>query len=207
MKWAQHTAPTSKMSEGTIMTDAVVERTKTTMEAFERLIESPEAESRLELIDGEVVEKAMATQEHAAIVHKIGLYVGIYLLTHPIALAGPETRYRIPDEPRNSLIPDWSLVLTEDAMPVTRGAVPRMPDFAVEVMSPDDSIARMREKAAIYLRLGTRLVWLALPRQKVILSFWADKDRDEGVYTVEDTFDFLDLLPGFTIAIRDIFTF
>jgi len=193
------------MSEGTITTDAVVERTKTTMEAFERLIASPEAERRLELIDGEIAEKAMPIQEHAQIADEVSGLIRPFLKVHHPAYMGAEIRYKRLEDQRNSLLPDWSFQFKTDQSIVTRGAVPAMPDFVLEVQSPDDSIADMRKKAGLYLTLGTRLVWLALPRRKVILSYWADGSED--VHTVEDTFDFRDLLPGFTIAVRDIFAF
>ncbi|MDZ4770393.1 MAG: Uma2 family endonuclease [Chloroflexota bacterium] len=184
------------------MTTTMVERTKMSMEEFERLIASPEAESRLELIDGEVVEKAMATQEHSWIVQRVGLKIGAYILDNGLGEGGPETRYRKLEDHANSLLPDWSFMLNVTE-PVTRGAVPSMPDFALEVQSPDDSMPQMRRKAAIYLSLGARLVWLVLPRQRIVIALWAD--GDEQLYGVDDSADFRDLLPGFMVAIRDVF--
>jgi len=156
------------------------------------------------LIDGEIVEKAMATEEHAYVTENVTLLIAPYLREKKLGRSGPKIRYRKLEDHANSLLPDWSfrLNLAEQSV-VTRGAVPVMPDFVLEVQSPDDSIPEMRRKAAIYLRLGTRLVWLALPRQKVILALWAD--GDEQVCSVEDTFDFGDLLPGFSTAIGAVF--
>ena len=41
-----------------------------------------------------------------------------------------------------------------------------MPDLAVEIKSPNDSLAQLRCKAAIYLNNGSSLVWLVLPAEK-----------------------------------------
>ena len=41
-----------------------------------------------------------------------------------------------------------------------------MPDLAVEIISPNDSMKQVRRKAAIYLRHGTQLVWIVMPDKK-----------------------------------------
>ncbi len=41
-----------------------------------------------------------------------------------------------------------------------------MPDLAVEIPSPSDSLKQLREKARIYLDNGSRLVWIVLPEHK-----------------------------------------
>ncbi|MDZ4768536.1 MAG: Uma2 family endonuclease [Chloroflexota bacterium] len=178
---------------------------RTTIGEFERLIESPAAERRLELIDGELIEKPMPTQEYTWIADNLSMAISPYLRQTKSGRGGPEIRFHKPEDHQNNLLADWSFTLFKDsaALPVTRGAVPAMPDFAVEVQSPDDSIPEMRKKAAIYLALGTRLVWIVLTRQRVVIALWANGDED--LYTVADTFDFGDLLPGFSMTIADVF--
>ena len=41
-----------------------------------------------------------------------------------------------------------------------------MPDIAVEVKSPTNTLAELRRKAAIYLQHGTQLVWIIIPDQR-----------------------------------------
>ena len=41
-----------------------------------------------------------------------------------------------------------------------------MPDLAIEIASPSDSLKQLREKAQIYLYNGSRLVWIVLPSEK-----------------------------------------
>lgn len=175
-----------------------------TVDEFERLIAQPEhADRRLELIDGEIIERAMPTEEHGQIVDNVSLPIRLYLKSHHVGRSGPEIRYRAQDDPHNDLIPDWSFRLNPDQPLVTQGPVPQMPDFALEVQSPDDKLADLRAKARTYLRLGVKLVWLILPRQRVVEVYWAN--GEEEVYTVEDTLGFGDLLAGFTLPVRDIF--
>ena len=40
-----------------------------------------------------------------------------------------------------------------------------MPDLAVEIQSPGNTLAELRRKAALYLTKGTELVWLVLPER------------------------------------------
>ena len=41
-----------------------------------------------------------------------------------------------------------------------------MPDIAVEVKSPSNTVAELRRKASIYLQHGTQLVWIVIPDRK-----------------------------------------
>lgn len=176
-----------------------------TVDEFEQFITQPEnADRRLELINGEIVERPMPTQEHGEIVDNASLPIKLYLKSRGIGRSGPEIRYRAADDPYNDLIPDWSFTLNRNQPSVTRGAVPHLPDFALEVQSPDDKLAALREKARTYLRHGTTLVWLILPRQGVVEVYWAN--GDENVYAGNDTLTLGDLLPGFTLPVRDIFS-
>ncbi len=86
---------------------------------------------------------------------------------------------------------------------VTKGAVPRFPDLAVEVKSPGDSYRQMREKAAYYLANGTKLVWLVYPEKRLVEVYRADGDIQ--ILTGDDTLDGGDVLPGFSMTVSDIF--
>ena len=41
-----------------------------------------------------------------------------------------------------------------------------MPDIAVEVRSPSNTLAELRRKAAIFLQHGTQLVWIIIPESR-----------------------------------------
>ena len=121
-----------------------------------------------ELIEGEIVEKVV-TQKHAKIV---GIIVGelyVYLKQHPELKGhmGLEARFSPPDDNYNDRLPDVSVHLT-DKPPVEKGAVEGMPDLAVEVKSPTDTLKLMREKATYYIANGCRMVWLVYPDKKMV---------------------------------------
>ena len=57
-----------------------------------------------------------------------------------------------------------------------------MPDLAVEVLSPSNSLPELRRKAEVYLQHGTALVWLVNPSGMTV-EVWR---LAEGQVTSED---------------------
>ena len=111
-----------------------------TVDEFEELLKLPENAGRLlELIDGEIVEK-MPTEEHGSIALNIGAELRAYLRTIRRGIAGTEVRYQTGKDERNSRLPDISISIANRPL-VKDGAVIGMPDLAVEIKSPDDSLA------------------------------------------------------------------
>lgn len=74
-----------------------------------------------------------------------------------------------------------------------------MPDLAIEVQSPDDSIKAMREKAIYYLANGAQLVWLIYPRKRFIEVYYANGEID--IFREGETLSGEALLPGFTLPV------
>lgn len=173
-----------------------------TVEEFEAYIALPEnRERRFELIQGEIVEK-MPTQKHAALA---GFFYGemyIHLKVHPIGWVLVEARYQMPEDKDHSYIPDVSFVSDRNRVLVERGAAPYMPDLAIEIMSPDDSLRDLRKKARYYLANGSQLVWLVIPQKRLVEVYTPD---DDFVLTEGDILTGGDVLPGFTLAVKDIF--
>ena len=80
-----------------------------------------------------------------------------------------------------------------------------MPDLAVEIMSPSNTIAELREKAAWFMQHGTRLVWLVLPDQS---GAEICRQADDAAIKVEfvgpdGSLSGEDLLPGFRVGIAE----
>lgn len=176
---------------------------KQTVQDFEAYIALPENADRLfELIDGEITEK-VPTEEHAILAALLSGEIYLYLKQHPIGRVAVVPRHKIPKDAHNARMPDIAFTSQERALPVTTsGAVPQMPDLAVEIQSPDDSTLKMREKALYYLTNGGRLVWLVFPRKQQIEVHTAD---EINVLSISDTLDGGDVLPGFALPVKDIF--
>lgn len=78
-----------------------------------------------------------------------------------------------------------------------------MPDLAVEIQSPDDRPMSLRKKAAYYIANGTRLVWLVLLEKRQV-EVYRPGEKVVGL-TEDDTLDGGDVLPRFSVLVRDIF--
>jgi Uma2 family endonuclease len=162
-------------------------------------------EKRLyELVDGVLVEKPMGYWESllAGILLRI---LSSYTKRHDLGFVlGEAGTLRV--APGLVRIPDVSFISWSQfpTRRLPREAIPDLaPDLAVEVISQGNTEAEMRRKVREYLAAGTRLVWLAYP----------DK-RSVRVYTTADLFTELtegdtlsggDVLPGFSLSIREWF--
>jgi Uma2 family endonuclease len=178
-----------------------VSRIRVTTDEFERLLTLPEnAERRLELIDGEMVEK-MPTQVHALIVHLLSGFLFLFLREHPLGWAFVEARYALPTDPDNARIPDLSFVRMEGRTLQREGAAPYMPDLAVEVQSPGQGDKFMADKAAYYVANGSRMVWLIYPDRRLVEVLMPD---DRKLLTAKDALTGGDVLPGFEVQVADI---
>jgi Uma2 family endonuclease len=174
------------------------------LDEFEDFIALPENRDRLfELINGEIVEK-MPTQQHGIITLNIGGEVRTHVKQNNLGRVGVEVRHQMPGDKFNSRLPDISFYADTTTPVVERGAMLRMPDLAIEIKSPDDSLKEMAEKAAYYLANGSRVVWLVYPEQRLVEVLTSD---DRQLLTETDTLDGGSVLPGFQMAVRDIFAY
>lgn len=175
---------------------------KYTVEEFEQLFAQAEHGDRLlELIHGEIVEK-MPTEEHGIVAGNAVFALRSYVQLHKSGRVGVEVRHRIPNDEWNSRMPDVSYSTARRAL-VTKGSVPTMPDLAVEVQSPDDTIKAMREKATYYLANGAKLVWLVYPRKRIVEVYTADGEID--ILHESDTLSGAEVLPDFTLPVAELF--
>ncbi|MGE0544684.1 MAG: Uma2 family endonuclease [Dehalococcoidia bacterium] len=79
---------------------------------------------------------------------------------------------------------------------------PGGPDLAIEVLSPSDRFAAVVEKARDYLAAGTRLVWVIDPKGRTAAVFYPDGAA--RLLSEDDALEGGDVLPGFTVRVRDL---
>ena len=155
---------------------------------------------------------------YAAGIHSMDRLAGhisfVYLLilcrkcmTSAMAASNPAI---IPTDDRHTLLgPDVAFMRKENVPPAGHHArfVARMPDLAVEIQSPSNTLAELRRKAAVYLANGTELVWLVLPARTGVEVWRADAAGEptsefvarDGSVTGEP------VLPGFTMELQKLF--
>lgn len=183
----------------------VIDTKHFTIADFEEFINHTENSDRqFELIHGEIVEK-VPTEEHSMYVANIYDALRDFVKPRSLGRVLFEVRRQIPGDEHNARLPNVEFTSTSRLLPVTwQGAVPQMPDLAVEVKSPSDTYVKLREKAVYYLQNGAQMVWLVFPDKQVIEVY--THDAPVKVLGTDDILDGGDVLTGFRIAVRDIFT-
>ncbi len=172
-----------------------------TVAEFEDLLAHSENHDRLlELINGEIVEK-MPTEEHGELQAIIVAALVAFVLPRKLGRVGVEVRHTIPNGDANSRLPDVSFIAGNRPR-VTEGSVPQMPDLAVEIKSPDDSLKKLRDKADYYMLNGTRLVWIVDPAKQLVIVLTPD---EEEILVNGEILTGGDVLPGFSLPLHDIF--
>lgn len=173
-----------------------------TVTEFEQIARRPENQNRLlELIDGEIVEKVV-TEEYGIITGRIITRINPYLEQNPIGRAGVEISHQPAGDDENERMPDVSFRRTTDAPVVREGAVSAMPDLAVEIKSPHNIYKLLRDKATFYLAHGTKLVWLVYPERRIVE---VQTEKEILPLGEENTLEGGEVLPGFKLAVSDIF--
>lgn len=170
----------------------------------EEFLAMDETKPYLELIDGEVVCKAMPSPHHGLIVLEIGSQLRNYLKRSGEGRAFTEVRHQSADEQRVYL-PDLNVTL-RGRLPSERGRGPveRAPDFAIEVLSPDDRAARVLDRVQFYLRAGVELVWIVDPESRTVFVYRPGAAPDER--RAPGVLDAKPVLAEFTLDLGELFS-
>lgn len=159
-----------------------------------------------ELIDGIPKEKPMGVESDGIAVAIVALLRTFVLPRGLGHVGGSQTGYRcFPDAPKLVRKPDASFVakhrLPNSKLP--KGDFLIAPDFAVEVISPNDLFEEVEEKLADYRSAGVRLVWIVSPGSRTVQI----RRADGSCALVCETGDLSgeDVVPGFTCKVADLF--
>lgn len=177
----------------------MVTREKVTLEQFRKFVYQPENASRVfELINGEIVEKMPGRATNSAIAGNFLFLTRLFCRQHqlPYVVTGEHGTYSVLGHP---LAPDFAY-RTE---PLT-GAYPEPepPLWVAEVISPTDEPGRIAAKRQIYLQAGI-LYFEAYPDDQAV-DVYAPGEPPRR-FSLGDVIDLGSLIPGFTLAVQDIF--
>jgi Uma2 family endonuclease len=174
-----------------------------------RLTCAPENDAKkICLINGELLITMSPSRLHGRLALRIGRFIADYADKHSLGEAAVEVGYYPPNDIRTLLIPDVAFEGKARAeQPLDAGYAPFMPDLAVEIISPSQSLAQARRKAKVYLRHGAALVWLVDPAEKSAEA-WAAGNEGEPqseAIGIDDELSGRAVLPGFRLPLRHLF--
>ena len=115
------------------------------------------------------------------------------------------TGYKLPNKANRS--PDVSWIKQERWDSLTSKQrekfIPLAPDFALELMSPSDTLVNVREKMREYRDNGVELGWLINPEAKQVEIYRLGQDIQ--LLDSPQSISGEDILPGFILDLTDIF--
>jgi len=121
------------------------------------------------------------------------------------AVYAAETGFLISSDPDTVRAPDVAFVSQRrlDEIGDVEGYWPGAPDLVVEVISPSDTHTEVEEKVFEWLGAGALMVVVVNPRKRSVTVYRSLVDI--RVLTESDRLDGGDVVPGWTMPVKDIF--
>lgn len=179
------------------------------IDAVTELMRQPEfADKRFYMIDGEIIEMSPVQRVHSRLASMIDFFLRGYVMSKDLGEVHVEHGFHPPGDRSTMLAPDVAFISHARLRQQPEdGFISVMPELAVEIASPNDSLAQLRRKARIYLDKGCSLVWIVLPSQRgVDVCRSATGARlDIEFVGADDKLSGEDALPGFELELSRLF--
>lgn len=172
----------------------------------DELLHMPDDDFRYELVRGELRRMNPAGNVHGRVVMSFAWRLARHVEENRLGTVyAAETGFRLSSDPDTVRAPDVAFVSRDrvEAIGDIEGFWPEAPDLAVEVISPGDSYADVEEKVFDWLDAGTKMVVVINPRQRSATVY--KSPTDIAALAEADVLDGGDVVPGFELAVREIF--
>ena len=171
-----------------------------TLEAFLQL---PETKPAREFIHGQIIQKPMPQGEHSTLQGELVTAINAVSKAGKIAIAYPELRCTFGGA---SIIPDVSVFRWQRIPRSPSGRVANRfelhPDWAIEILSPDQALTNVLENLLHCSQHGTELGWLINPNDDSVLVIFPESRIK--VYRNSESLPVLDGIP-LTLSAAEIF--
>ncbi|MDP8923509.1 MAG: Uma2 family endonuclease [Chloroflexota bacterium] len=143
--------------------------------------------------------------EHGDIASILDGSLGAHVRRQRLGRVFVDTGFLLATDPDTVRAPNVAFVRREPPEAATRirDYIPGAPDLAIEVISPNDLYTEVAEKVAEYLEHGARLVLVVNPRRPNVAVH--RPDQPVRVLTVDDVIDGEDVVPGWSLPVRELF--
>ncbi|MCC5641683.1 Uma2 family endonuclease [Nostoc sp. CHAB 5824] len=140
---------------------------------LEEFLKLPETEPASDFINGEIIQKPMPEGEHSLLRGKAFEVINKLAESQKIALALPELRCTFGGA---SIVPDVSVFRWGRIPKTPSGRIVNRfeihPDWAIEILSPDQKFTKVLSKLLHCSRNGTELGWLINPEDESVLGIF-----------------------------------
>ncbi len=174
--------------------------------SFEEVFKLNHAGGHYEMVNGELVEKSGRTFPHGKLLARVGAELGRYIEATHAGEASIKATYILCREPKLLRFPDISFI-SKARMPVEgppdKSYWEFVPDLAIEIISPEDEMYAVYELAAEYIERGVKEVWLIVPAGRAVIIYRSFEEQ--RTLTVRDKLESAEILPGFSMAVSELF--
>lgn len=180
--------------------------TTTKLVTADELLMMPDDGSHYELVKGELKRMPPTGRAHGEVTMELAVPLHQYVKLNKLGqVYAAETGFKLESNPDTVRAPDIAFVRAERIQSAGRveGYGEGAPDLAVEVLSPGNTKREMAEKVEDYFAAGARLVWIVSPKLKTVTVYRSLTDIT--TLTEKDTLDGGEVVPGFQIAVTEIF--
>jgi len=145
-------------------------------------------------VDGEVLERKVGERDHSEIQRNLILYLGSRMRQWRIHVF-PEQRVQV--SPTRFRVPDVCVVSGEKPL---EQIFTKPPMLCIEILSPEDTMSRMLERAADYLAFGVAHVWVLDPRTRRAYDYTPTgmQEAKDGILRTDD--------PQIAVPLAEIFS-
>ena len=172
----------------------------------EEFMALPDDGHHYEIINGELIDMGNSGALHGYVCSTLMILLGGYVRQHNLgAMLDSSTAFKMKNGNKRS--PDIAFFAKErlQGMAVLpSGYLEGAPDLAVEVLSPGNTVEEIDDKLTEYFENGSRLVWVINPTQHYVLVYRSAQEPDR-LLKGKDSLDGEEVIPGFTLAIADLF--
>lgn len=167
-------------------------------------LQLPETKPASEYINGQIYQKPMPKGKHSRLQARLTTAINQAGEPQQLACAFPELRCTFGGR---SLVPDISVFewqrIPLDAEGEVENTFEISPDWVIEILSPEQTNARVIDKIIFCLNQGTKLGWLIDPQERLVVIF-QPKQQPE-VKQASDQLLVLDLLGDWQLSVADLF--
>jgi Uma2 family endonuclease len=162
--------------------------------------------NRYELINGELIDMGNSGALHGYVCSILVMALMNYILPRKLGIVlDSSTAFAMKNGNKRS--PDISFVSKEKLQgfeELPDGFLDGAPDLAIEVLSPNNTIAEIHQKIVEYFENGSRLVWVINLKQHYVLVYRSAKEPDR-LLKQSDSLDGEDVIAGFTMPLSELF--
>lgn len=165
----------------------------------------PDDGRHYELVNGELVDLGNSGMEHGNIGAYLSGLLDLYVRSHKLGVTcDSSTAFSM--KTGNKRSPDVSFVAKmrlKGLKRLPKGFFVGAPNLAVEILSPNNTIEEIHIKIVEYFENGSRLVWVIHPDEQYVLIY--HQPQPDQLLRISDTLTGENVVPGFEVAIADLF--